>query len=840
MTEFSEDSGFEQNSEDELLFNLDIKNKTPIHQENNKLKEKPELEIIPHIPLAESGHSLEPDMMFGWRPNSLLQNGPIPLSFTYDRIPAQNAIFNGYRPEDSLELNETFSGPDTYKFSINPRIKHAWELVKKNEPKKENRPFIGMKEGLEPEELEFSSKFECGNLDKVVKVKENEYDLYLRTDSNTYGHNQWYYFKVSNKSYAREVKFNIVNFSKRNSLYTQGLMPCIYREKTGWVKGGYNITYTSSKVNRLLVNRYYYSLSFLFQFHENDTVFFAYSVPYSYTKLCKLLKELEKYDFVRKEILCKSLGGVETPMLTVTDFSNSEEKEAVFMTARVHPGETHGSWVMEGFLKFITGNCKKAKKLRKKIVFKIVPMLNVDGVIVGNTRCSLTGEDLNRSFQDPNPKLNPVIYHLKSKAATISSVHKLIFYFDLHAHSKKKGVFMYGPHYPLHSEKYCKIKVFPKLISETTEMFRYYSCRFRNEASKRKTARLVMWKELELPYTYTVESSSHGYLDSERATIAFTEENLHRLGKCLGETILEYIEIRDRDKEDQELRKFERLRKRNKMTESDEEKEKELLKERETTQRVVIPKRRTMADIINSIRDEPQIMESESDSSDSEVDEYSEERDELEAEMKKNILKAFKKVESLLDSPLIIKSYLPISSKKKKAESKEKFPKPPMSSLAKYFSRASSASRSNRKNLRFRAESAIPDFSPEDICIQPSGTRPPSRNNDFPKFSYSRGLQKFKQKNAELSFDKKEIPKPKHKRDSKSLCFSDITKKINVPITSKDSEKPFFPAYEGAKSSSEAFEDLKRSTPIKLRYKMLSDQIHVNQFSTYKNTLKKP
>lgn len=37
-----------------------------------------------------------------------------------------------------------------------------------------------------------------------------------------------------------------------------------------------------------------------------------------------------------------------------------------------------------------------AIKLRDKFVFKIIPMLNPDGVIVGNYRCSLAAVDLNR------------------------------------------------------------------------------------------------------------------------------------------------------------------------------------------------------------------------------------------------------------------------------------------------------------------------------------------------------------------------------------------------------------------------------------------------------------
>jgi murein tripeptide amidase MpaA len=37
-----------------------------------------------------------------------------------------------------------------------------------------------------------------------------------------------------------------------------------------------------------------------------------------------------------------------------------------------------------------------AKYLRNNFVFKIIPMLNPDGVIIGNNRTSLSGYDLNR------------------------------------------------------------------------------------------------------------------------------------------------------------------------------------------------------------------------------------------------------------------------------------------------------------------------------------------------------------------------------------------------------------------------------------------------------------
>ena len=40
-------------------------------------------------------------------------------------------------------------------------------------------------------------------------------------------------------------------------------------------------------------------------------------------------------------------------------------------------------------------------------------MLNPDGVIVGNYRCSLTGKDMNRNFRHPHKQAFPIIYHIK-------------------------------------------------------------------------------------------------------------------------------------------------------------------------------------------------------------------------------------------------------------------------------------------------------------------------------------------------------------------------------------------------------------------------------------------
>ena len=54
-------------------------------------------------------------------------------------------------------------------------------------------------------------------------ISPNEYDLYMRPDTNSKGHHQWFYFKVTSKKALGAVKFNIVNFTKTHSLYETGM-----------------------------------------------------------------------------------------------------------------------------------------------------------------------------------------------------------------------------------------------------------------------------------------------------------------------------------------------------------------------------------------------------------------------------------------------------------------------------------------------------------------------------------------------------------------------------------------------------------------------------------------
>jgi murein tripeptide amidase MpaA len=119
-------------------------------------------------------------------------------------------------------------------------------------------------------------------------------------------------------------------------------------------------------------------------------------------------------------------------------------KKAIVVTARVHPGESNSSFMMKGFIEFMLSDTREAKLIRKNYIVKIVPMLNIDGVIYGSYRCSLIGADLNRRWLKPSRILHPTIYYTKKMIKVLSESHEVSLFVDMHGHSRQRNVFMYG------------------------------------------------------------------------------------------------------------------------------------------------------------------------------------------------------------------------------------------------------------------------------------------------------------------------------------------------------------------------------------------------------------
>ncbi|XP_049761860.1 cytosolic carboxypeptidase 4 isoform X3 [Elephas maximus indicus] len=433
--------------------------------------------------------------------------------------------------------------------------------------------------------LRFFSKFESGNLRKAIQVREFEYDLLLNADVNTTQHQQWFYFKVSGMRAAVPYRFNIINCEKPNSQFNYGMQPTMYSVKEAllgrptWVRTGSEICYYRNhyRLNAAAKGgasgKCYYTLTFAVTFpHNEDVCYLAYHYPYTYTALMTHLDILEKsinpkQVYFRQGALCQTLGGNPCPLVTITAMpeSNSTDHLAQFrqrpyqvITARVHPGESNSSWVMKGALEFLVSSDPVARLLRENFIFKIIPMLNPDGVINGNHRCSLRGEDLNRQWLLPSAHLQPTIYHAKGLLYYLSSIGRSpVVFCDIHGHSQKKNVFLYG----------CSIKetlwqvgrpvstsavledvsyrTLAKILDKLAPAFTMGSCSFLVEKSRASTARVVVWREMGVSRSYTMENSFCGCNQGPYKGLQFGTGELEEMGAmfCLGLLILELKSI---------------------------------------------------------------------------------------------------------------------------------------------------------------------------------------------------------------------------------------------------------------------------------------------------------
>ncbi|KAF4144647.1 Zinc carboxypeptidase [Phytophthora infestans] len=352
-----------------------------------------------------------------------------------------------------------------------------------------NRPNIFRDSNAPDDTLIFDSLFESGNLLRAERVfrkiptnsgsriPQQEYDLLIHPDVKNGAYRQWFYFEIRNGKPGITYRFSLVNLAKSGALFGQGLQPVVYSEKDatkgiGWRHRGTCIRYdmTASPLAPPGAN----ALTFHYEFeHENDCVYFACIQPYTYT-----------------------------------------------VSARVHPGEPNSSWMMQGMLDYLTGPSSGATVLRRNFVFKVVPMLNPDGVINGNTRVNLAGWDLNRKWNSPIEQLFPTIYHLKQQLAHFQSRGRVAIYCDLHGHSINRNIFTYGCYSAKKKSSTDGSKappdtvglrsdprVFPMIVARHAKCFSFGNCDFSVHKSKMNTARVVVNQELGVTNSYTLEAS---------------------------------------------------------------------------------------------------------------------------------------------------------------------------------------------------------------------------------------------------------------------------------------------------------------------------------------------
>ncbi|VBB29223.1 unnamed protein product [Acanthocheilonema viteae] len=446
----------------------------------------------------------------------------------------------------------------------------SWKTIGNND---ENR--IGKMDSKN--HLLFESRFEGGNLRRAIQISKWHYQLILSPDINQLRpHFQWFFFEVSNNEAGVDYMFEIINCFKKTSMFSRGMQPVLFsvteafRGNPKWVRVGSAICYcrntfirnNSGKTNDASAPRHHFSLYFTIRFkYHADVCYIAYHFPYTYSMLQATLERYlskngkEGHLYIRNDRLCTSLAGNSVSLLTVTASGTKEQlidRQIIVLCARVHPGENNTSWIMHGIMDFLMSDEKEAMELRDQFVFKLIPMLNVDGVINGSHRCSLAGVDLNRTWNQPSPVLHPVIYHSKAIVQYVVDVlgKKPFLFVDIHGHSNNFNFFLYGnnpdnswrilDHSLPGKNDFMSLPIFlqqsRKLFPQMCDYFSLSSCRFNITKTKESSARVTMWRQFGVTRSYTLESTYCGFNCGSLKGYQINIEHLMEMGRQLCKT----------------------------------------------------------------------------------------------------------------------------------------------------------------------------------------------------------------------------------------------------------------------------------------------------------------
>ncbi len=476
---------------------------------------------------------------------------------------------------DSNDENEKnqINNPINYDFLLNILQNDSTsveEIIDEN-----NGKFIENYKEIETnEDIVFDSLFEEGNLRMAINLENknvNEYDVFMRKDYNNEKNYSWFYFSIKCKKEGN-YKFNILNFVKKKIPFDNNTNVKVlsYNKNDKWLRNTYNVFYYPNTIpitpqlllnnnnnpinntnnninsNSISINNNseeddekekddnnnsqssFYSLTFTYYVTKenlNIPIYFAYCYPYTYTTLQDYLYSLSvnpnNKNKIRFSKLNRSISGNPLDILYITDFTSSLKdlfnRPSIIFTSRVHPGETVGSYVIEGVINSLLQ--EKNSHLLKKYIFKIMPMLNPDGVINGCYRNNLLGKDLNRMWLEPTKNLSPTIYHAKN----LICINKTIFYCDFHGHSKMPNCALYGcspkkkkvkgkiiliPQDTHKSYHWYEEKVFMKIFEEEAKYYQSSGTKFNISKSKLKTARAIAYNEFQISFSYTLETST--------------------------------------------------------------------------------------------------------------------------------------------------------------------------------------------------------------------------------------------------------------------------------------------------------------------------------------------
>lgn len=328
-----------------------------------------------------------------------------------------------------------------------------------------------------PGRVRVTADFEGGSIGRVEAVTDTHLRCALEGETDQNGRNRqanWYYFRLDNVR-GRDLTIDLVNlpgeynFVPNRGAVTKDTVPVFSTDNRTWTHFP-GAEYDGAEPSLRLRLR-----------PETARVWIAHVPPYTNRHLAERLRSIKGRPGVTVKSIGKTPERRDIPLVTLTDPKVEDDgKKVVWLMFRQHSWEAGSSWAGDGALELLASEDPAAARLRREIVWKVLPLCDPDGVARGGVRFNQYGFDLNRNWDVDHPAALPEITaQRKAIYEWVDSGRRIDFFLTLH--NTETGEYLQGPDIPLLQRAYSILKetttfaptVPPRVMAKTADAGRF-------------------------------------------------------------------------------------------------------------------------------------------------------------------------------------------------------------------------------------------------------------------------------------------------------------------------------------------------------------------------------
>ena len=151
-----------------------------------------------------------------------------------------------------------------------------------------------------------------------------------------------------------------------------------------------------------------------------------------------------------------------------------------------------------------------------------------------------------RNYRSNLKEAYPSVWYVKAMVQKLANEREVVMYCDLHGHSRKQDVFIYGClGLPGKDHGFNLLsRVFPKMMSlNVPDKFSYKYSTFSVHKSKEGTGRVALWRQMGILNSFTMEATFCGSnLEGKCRDRHFTSRDFESMGYHLCDTLLDYCD----------------------------------------------------------------------------------------------------------------------------------------------------------------------------------------------------------------------------------------------------------------------------------------------------------